>query len=206
MKIGVYFVGSSDSHHAIVGRHMIETAKRVMPDVPVIHLTDETTEMLAGADDIKRGNGYPMAALRMKLESECEGDWLFVDTDVVFQKDVRDVFNNTFDVALADRPGGKSDGGDMPYNLGVAFSKNPQFFAAACKGVMKRSDNERHWMGDQFTICRMVRDEPWKVKILPGEIYNFTPTDMNDARIPHAAILHFKGARKRWLGLPGVNT
>lgn len=126
---------------------------------------------------------------------------MFVDTDVVIQNDVSHVFDDkAFDIAVTDRVGSawenSPDCVGMPYNMGVTFSRSPQFWAAVARKLKCLHPKLQQWEGDQRVVCALAKD--WKTKVLPGLRYNFTPYT-RDEGCSHAALLHYKGARKAWL-------
>ena len=214
MKIGVFYQdnGPQSRVHVDLARRMIESARRVMPGIEIHHLTDDKSEVLPEVDGVYRiGGNLPMAVRRVTHHGSRMGDWAFVDTDVIFRKDVRDVFDDPFDVALTDRIGTDMEGTPfaqaMPYNMGVTFSRNPLFWAVANIHLKALASKDQQWMGDQEVVCAMARHSErlpgragFNIKILPGRIYNYPPASETDD-YSHAAIVHFKGGeRKRMMG------
>lgn len=187
--------------HWGIAKSLIASSKKVMPDVEVWQLTDGDTPKAPGIDGCLRVSGQmPMAVRRMTAHSMLHGEWLFVDTDVVIQKDVRHVFESPFLVAVTDRVGSlwehSPDVKDMPYNMGVTFSRSPHFWEEAKENLLKLDIQKQHWCGDQLVVCAMAG--PKYLKVLPGHIYNFTPATREDD-CSHAAIVHYKGKRKAWI-------
>jgi hypothetical protein len=198
MQIG-YFV-QGEGIHLDMAKHLIASVKKAMPDVDVFQLTDGVTPCQDGARAIRLHDDVPMAVRRMALHASLPGEWLFVDTDVVFQKDVRDVFDSPFDIAVTDRVGSawehSPDVKHMPYNMGVTFSRNPKFWERAKEILLTLPSELQAWVGDQLVVCELQKQ--FRTKVLPGHIYNFTPWERTDDR-SHAAIVHYKGQRKSWL-------
>lgn len=210
MKIGFYYQYTTPGSemHLHIAKHLIASAKKHMPDVPVIQLTDEHSDTLYGVDEVRRiGGDLPMAVRRMTHHASLDGDWLFVDTDVVIQQDVSDVFKEAFDVALTDRMGTDLEGTPyavaMPFNMGVTFSRCPKFWEEAKTRLKALHHDLQVWEGDQYVVCRMANEclhgnGDYRVKVLPGRIYNYPPSKQDD--YAHASIVHFKGrARKAHL-------
>lgn len=201
MRIGFFALNEP---HLSLARHLIFSARKGMPGVEVWHLTDAICPHLPDADNCKRvGGDMPMAIRRMTLQSRCEGEWLFVDSDVVIRKDVSEVFAQKFDVALTDRIGtdmaGTKYAEEMPYNLGVTFSRSPEFWIAARSLLYTATPELQEWCGDQMIIAKMMETNHhfgFNVKVLPGYKYNFPPKSLDDPKTADASILHFKGARK----------
>jgi hypothetical protein len=197
VRIGFFVQG--DGVHWDVARHLISSARKVMPGVEIFQLTDDKTPQ-HDCNIVRLGGAMPMAVRRMTLHSMLAGDWLFVDTDIVFREDVRDVFKASFHIAVTDRVGSawenSPDVKDMPYNMGVTFSRSASFWDRVA-GVMKSlPPHLQEWCGDQLVVCEMQKQV--KTLVLPGLKYNFTPLRREDD-ISHAAIVHYKGPRKDWI-------
>ena len=104
------------------------------------------------------GHGYPHAEgltgrfgwngtsrWRFQMQHhQAEGDWLFIDTDVLIHQDVQDVFENDdpFDIVIASRVKGDGAHGpafvEMPHNMGVVFSRSPVFWKAVEAELLTR--------------------------------------------------------------------
>lgn len=171
-----------------------------MPDVELALLTDDKTPAFDGIEAIRIGGDVPMGVRRM-MHYAMPGEWLFLDTDVVFRKDVRHVFDKPFDVAVATRDGTYMQGTQyaelMPYNTGVVFSRNPEFWKKLVPELRKLSPDYQRWGGEQMLIGMLVKAGIFQTEILPSA-YNFTP-EKRDEDVSHAAILHLKGPRKAWI-------
>ena len=204
MKLGFFLQGDNKVYYDLASK-MIASARKFMPDVPIFHFTDYRSNIADGVDmHVRIGGDLPMAMRRMEHHAGCYGDWLFVDPDVIFQKDVRDVFDEDFDVALTDRIGTYMENTEyakqQPYNMGVTFSRNPLFWAEVKRRLGKYPEKYQQWEGDQIVVCEMAADQktPFDIVIIPGKTYNFTP-EKQDEDLSHAAIIHYKGARKAWI-------
>lgn len=206
MKVGFFFKyqGPRSLIYLTMAKALLESVRSSMPGVEVCQLTDEHSPALEGVDKVhRRSDKVPMAVLRMILQGNCTGEWLFVDPDIIIQKDVDHVFEQDFDVALTDRKGTSMEGTpyaeSMPYNLGVAFSRSPGFWHEVTRYLQTLPPRLQEWEGDQQVICAMVRQKLWgKIKILPGRIYNYPPSSPGED-VSHAAIVHYKGNRKGWI-------
>ena len=207
MKVGCFwqFVNEASMAHLEFARLMLKSARAVMPDVEVWQLTDGDSPELEGVDGVHRIDlPVPMAVRRMLHNANLEGDWLFIDPDIIIQKDVRHVFDEPFDVALTDRIGTITYEAEyakaMPYNLGVSFSRSPKFWQRVLRHLGTLPAKLQHWEGDQLVVCAMLRQnlaDDFKVKILPGLTYNFPPKFAGDGK--DAALVHYKGPRKSYL-------
>ena len=201
MKIG--FFAQDEGEHLYIGRNLIRSVRENMPGTEVYQLTDEHTPVLDGAIPVRLKGDMPMAVRRMSHHAMLEGEWLFVDTDCVILKDVSDVFDDpAFDIAVTDRKGSMWEktayGMVMPYNMGVTFSRSPAFWAEVRLRLLELPAAYQRWEGDQRVVCDMIR-KGFPAKVLPGKVYNYTPEKRGDP-LDHAAIAHFKGPRKHWIG------
>ena len=201
MRVGYFATGVGP--HLDIAKHLIASCQKHMPGVEICQLTDLTTPCLPGAKAIRSAGKVPMGIRRIKHYSKCEGDWLFLDTDVVFLKDVREVFDRVFDVALCDRVGTYMEGTQyaqqQPYNFGVVFSRCPKYWEYLLPHMKKLSPELQRWGGEQILTCELANQalSEFSVCILPSK-YNFTPEKRGED-VSHASIIHGKGARKAWL-------
>ncbi len=204
MRIGVFHIGGTDAHRAVAAL-MLASARRAMPTVPVWHLTDATTPALDGFDGMERQAVSPHVALAcLEAYAACDGEWLFVDTDVLIQRDVRHVFDQAFDIAVSERAGTLKDCevgtkfmAANPYNKGAVFSRCSEFWRQASELLRGRSEKQQAWMGDQRAMCDVIASDRYRVQVLPND-YNYPPKS-RDEDVSGKAVLHFKGPRKAWL-------
>lgn len=200
MRVGIFHIGSRDDRN-FIGSLAARVAKQTMPDVEVCHLTDSQTPMLVGADRaVRMERNVPMAVFRMQ-HHQADGEWLFIDTDVLIHSDIQDVFKDSFDIAIASRVNGDGAHGpayaEMPHNMGVVFSRNSEFWKAVEKELKTYDNKLQEWMGDQLAVCRLIKRNEFNTKIIPGEKYNFPPFRPYDTN--NASIVHYKGPRKPWM-------
>lgn len=202
MRIGVYHAGDSPVHVQLAAR-LMASVRRSMPGIAVTHLTDESTAGIEGADAVVRLSGGPVALACLEAYAACLGDWLFVDTDVVVQRDVRAVFDQTFDIAVASRAGtllpkevGTKFMARMPYNKGVVFSRSPAFWRDAADDLRTRARTSQAFMGDQEAMNRVIASGLYQVVVL-SSAYNYPPMAA-DEDVSDKALVHYKGSRKAW--------
>lgn len=206
MNVGFFHAGRGDERQARARiAVLLQSVRAALPGVPVAHFTDLTTAPVKGADVVLRRNVLPIATARVDAYASVSGEWLFIDSDVIVQVDVRRVFDQVFDVALADRRGtlrpedaeGKCVTA-MPYNSGVIFSRSPAFWQAALVRIAELSVKRQGWMGDQQAMCDVIASGAFDIKVLPST-YNYPP-HRHDENVSDKAILHFKGrSRKDWM-------
>lgn len=204
MKVGFFHVARGDTPHVRLAKALIRSVRQTMPSVEVVHLTDEITAPIDGADRVERHPPAPIALGCLEAYAAREGDWLFVDTDVIVQRDVRWIFTAPFDIAVADREGtlrpkevGTKFMSSMPYNKGSVFSRSPAFWSAAAAHLRTLSEKRQHWMGDQAAMNHVIATGRFHVHILPAR-YNYPP-QQRDEDLNAQAILHYKGSRKAWM-------
>ncbi len=206
MNIAFYLTyprGKDDCTNYVLADILLRSIRQHMPGVKVAQFTDEKSPAVYGVDEVRRKPKAPLPLLRSAHFADVEGEWLFLDTDIIIQKDVRHVFDEPFDIALCDRdwPNVITDEGfakAMPFNVGVVFSRNPKFWQI----VHERLKLEIHmndWLGDQKVIAELAQSDEWKLKILPGQLFNCPPASATDTSIEQASIVHYKGNRKEWM-------
>lgn len=196
-------------------RAMVASARRVMPWIRIVQLTDPTTAPIRGVDEVRRKPREPMGLLRLRHCAGLPGAWIFVDTDVLFQREVGHVFRSAFDVAVTTRDWShlKAAGGfteRMPYNTGIVFSRCPGFWAEAYTRLRDCDPDLQHFMGEQEVINAVAAEtDRYRVKKLRGVYYNFPPeipgalpsgAELQAA----AAILHYKGEPRKRLMLEAI--
>jgi hypothetical protein len=181
---------------------MTASAKRFAYEV--VQMTDERTPAVPGADAVVRlaWDGERLMTYRLQHLAALAGPALIVDTDVLFVRDVRHVWERVFDVALTRRNGPAPDpnGVDlaevMPYNTGVMFSRSQAFWQrchALCRGF---PEEVQRWYGDQYAV-RFAAPE-FSVLELPVDPYNYSPGSP-DEDVSQRYVVHYKGARKEWM-------
>lgn len=207
MNVGFYTVFRVDPQHMLHAAALVRDVRAVMPDArQIVHFTDEVTGFVPGVWFAQRKPNGQM--LERRLEHYADADyfyeWLFLDTDTSIRSDVGDVFQADFDVALTDRnwphlPQAQEVMHTMPFNTGVAFSRCAAFWRDVLATWRKFPDDKRDWMSEQRAVYEVVRSGNYRVKILPGQIYNYPPASADDPNT-EAAIWHYKGPeRKKWL-------
>lgn len=209
MRVGFYHVSEKVTPHVELAARLIASVRRTMPGVPVVHLTDDVTLAIQGVDETQRRpytDGLVALGCLLAYAAVGYGDWLFVDTDVIVQRDVRHVFTDgEFNVAVADRAGtltpqdeGWKSLAAQPFNKGVVFSRCPAFWRDAADTCRLLKPGRQAWMGDQDAMNRVIEAGKYHVAVLPNS-YNYPPKAQDDdVRDKH--VLHYKGRlRKAWM-------
>lgn len=178
----------------------------------LVHLTDMTTPALC--ENVVRAStvGKHRVSWHMDLMATQPGNVLFLDTDTVVQEDVSDIFNLDFDVALTakstkfavfkDREG---DPHYMPFNLGVVFSRKPEFWLEIKKRVEAKYTDPSvlHWWGAQMECWKLYNEKHgWNLRLLDAKEFNYTP-ESPEEDLKGKAIVHYKGAHRKHWNLPG---
>jgi hypothetical protein len=196
MRLAFMSVGESPRYALM----MLASARKVMPGIEVIQLTDMETPEVDGATALRLKHIYDdLTTFRMAHLSTLEGDVICVDTDVLIQSDLRPLFAFNFDVALTWRnkqildPNGVNITKLMPYNTGVMFQRNPRFWAKAlewCRG------KDIGWYCDQVAAAELAPQ--FNVLKLHCDNFNYTPKSADeDVSMRH--VVHYKGKSRKFL-------
>lgn len=210
MRVGFFHVETADRPSGIpFASRMVRSVRAAMPGAAITQFTrldDVERHRVPDVDQLIVRPAAPMAlAVLEAYASAGAGEWLFLDTDVVVQHDVRDVFSDPeFDIAVATREGtlkpkeiGSKFMAGMPYNKGVAFSRTGAFWSAAAARLRAATAADQAWMGDQRATNDTIATGTFRVKVLPNH-YNYPPFKRTE-NVSAKAILHFKGPRKAWM-------
>ncbi len=167
-------------------------------DCEIVHLTDDDTPGIKGCTVVRRTwNKNPML-FKMGHLAELTGEVCALDTDVIVQADLSEVFKTDFDVALTKRKGPILDanGRDvtiaMPYNCGVLWYRNPEFW----KACLKWCPPDVGWYADQLAVAAV--SPQFKTLVLPCDLWNYTPSS-RDEDVSMRKAVHYKGLRKEWM-------
>ena len=189
-----------------LARAMVESVRKVMPHCNIVQQSDMGTT--AVVEDVRRleWDGLHLMTYRLKhLATLPSADYLILDTDILVQKDVSDVFKQPFDVALTRRTGtimwrGMDIAKAMPYNTGVMFSRSAKFWAECYEWCSKAQDELQNWFGDQMSVRAIADKKKYVLLELPCGVYNYTPSSVIED-VSDRAIVHYKGAagRKQWM-------
>ena len=194
---------------SLLPRGMVASARRAMSDARILHLADEHTTAVPGADEVIRlpYDGVHMPTFKLQHLARLQPcDAAFLDTDIIVQQDLSPLFDTDFDVALTRRenagldPSGTDIAKLMPYNGGVLFSKPSgwDFWINVWQQCETYSDELRKWWGDQYAIKAVAQIAPLKIRELACDVYNYSPS-LETEDLSGRAIIHYKGERKAWM-------
>lgn len=204
LNVGFYLNAGGDMAGNYRCAHLlVRSLHAVMPGIPVTQFTDRISPVVADVYHVERNDPAPLCEARAAAFMRVSGDWLFLDTDVLIRQDVSAVFDRRFDVAVADRNWPHIEPtpaltAQMPYNAGVVFSRRPLFWREVLALVQAKGLGE-DWMGDQWAIGQVADSGRYQRLVLPGMQFNYPPGGPSDRGEHGAAIVHFKGPRKRWM-------
>jgi hypothetical protein len=127
---------------------MVASVRRVVPAARIVQLTDEHTAVIRGVDDMVRmpyTDGAHLMSFRLMQFARLEPcDAIFLDTDVIVQRDLTPLYERAFDVALTRRgnigvdPQGVDVAAVMPYNTGVMLEPSERLgFLAQCAALLR---------------------------------------------------------------------
>lgn len=192
-----------------VAQIMVASVKRAMPQAKVVQLTDYSTKPILGVDDVarKHWNGQHLMPYRFLHMKDFPLDrTIFLDYDVVVQKDLGILFEDDFDIGLtlrddedlSKRPMMREA---MPYNTGVMLSRasGRPFWEEAYEICLGMPDEVQGWYGDQVAIKTLAERSALKVKEYPGTLYNYSP-GVYDEDVSGKFVVHYKGKRRKaWM-------
>lgn len=177
----------------------IASARKAMPDCeiliihPIWHSVHPSILLAANyaqpIKDLPKDGHYDYR--RCMANSQISGDYLFIDTDTIIQKDLIDVWASDFDIAIARRT--KIFDSRIPYNMGVCFSRSPLFWAKVAAQIPK---NAKGYIEPERAFSRVCQMAEFNAKVLPDTLYNHTPDRTKDD-VSHAYIVHYKGVSRK---------
>jgi hypothetical protein len=160
---------------------MIESVRKHMPGVTITQLTDNKSRRVYGVDEVRRVEAVSYPYLLYKHMAELPTPFIRVDYDMIFQGDITHILDDDIDFAM-------NLHGD-PKVLGSRWGKTYPY-------ARHLESGRDGWLGLIPSINEALVN--YRVKALPGEIYNYTPIDRND-RPKDALVIHYKGNRKHWM-------
>jgi hypothetical protein len=181
---------------------MIESVRKHMPNVIITQLSDMTSRRVYGVDEIRRVDARSYPYLLYKHMSELPTPFIRVDYDMIFQGDITHILDDDIDLAMNlhgdPKVLGSKWGKAYPYATCIWGAKNKaKEFAEDFRNRHMESRRD-DWLGLIPSVNEVLVTGKYRVKALPGEIYNYTPIDRHD-RPKDALVIHYKGNRKHWM-------
>lgn len=170
------------------------------------HITDEETPGLPGCEVFRLPKNEPFMFWRAKAYAAFNRPGLYIDTDIIVNRDPSPVMALDFDVALTKHwvpirdPSGVNLTELMPYNGGVVFVKNADFWPHVVELMGQMQPEHKEWYGDQLALAHLAKQ--YYTVELPAKLYNYTPKvkeHETGADLSDKWILHYKGNRKEWM-------
>lgn len=184
---------------------LIDNINTVCPGEKLLLLTDDTTPLISGVSQVLRvPRTMGLMTWRLKCHQLAHGvadEILFIEPDVRFSENVMSEFAaGDFDVSITTREAEVILADDRiasNYGFGVMYSKSQDFWREAKLYCQTLSEKYQNWFGDMLAIEHVLDSGQFRVKVMPGAIYNHVvndPCETSDAKVRH-----YKGKRKAWL-------
>jgi len=200
MNVGFLHVGGDVTLPEI----MVASVRKAMPSARIVHMSDSKTPSVAGVDArINMPKEIPIMVYRMRhLAGLGAGEWLILDTDVVVQQSLEGVLGE-HDACLTKREvvldrDGNNVAEWMPYNTGVMWCRNPEFWRAAYAVCRQLPPKLQDWYGDQVAVRLVVESKRFRVREVSIDPWNYSPERENED-VSQKAAVHYKGKRKGWM-------
>lgn len=186
-------------------RHVLLTEKGNEDHVP--HVDPERIFSLDGTQSLKLMQATVAGQMAyLRHVGTDPGGVIMTGVDCLFLRDPSPIFDGgDWDVSVTIGP--YSPGG---LNNGLVALPPGKSAQAANFYELALHNCPEEWPGDQESIRRIVHPlapvgsivdrHGFKVRFLDMEIYNLPPACLDDPAIPEAYMLHFKGARKEFMG------
>jgi uncharacterized Rossmann fold enzyme len=181
---------------------MLRSVRRAMPHAHVIQLANADFPEFPGVDEIVRfptDGDWARWAFAALLELDARGkNVLQIATDVIVNWNVSNVFALDFDIAACRYPTrDRTDGafcGDVNFIKPAGF----QLIREALDYYNSHPEIQDGWEGNQTAFLEAAHRTLVGLKELDYETYCRTPNKLDDD-LEGAAIVHFRGPRKRFM-------
>lgn len=191
MRFAIFSAGESSE----MADMCAATIRHHHPHAEIVHLTDQDTPLLAGADyalraQWRRGEESPIR-LRARLLARLSAEpTLSLDSDTLVRANVDELSTPGFDIALTYRHYAPR------YNAGVMISRGTRFWSDLC-GRIDALPDPLSFTAIEEILPQMVRSGDYRVRELPWQAWNCW--NMREHAIRRARIVHYKGARKKYM-------
>lgn len=209
MRVGFLHIDipSQTTEFRELATRMVKSVLEHMPFTEIVQMSDFNTKPIPGIDGLRPLTiGEDFMPYRLRHLAEFEGEAIFLDTDIIVRRNLREAFNEQFDVGLTKREyqilhrkTGEDIAKAMPYNTGVMFSRKPDFFWEAYKYCKSLPQEKQQWWGDQISVNHIAKQGNYSIHEFPCEIWNRVPVRVDDYK-PETYVTHYKGdKRKAWM-------
>ena len=207
LQIGFLYVGPV----LPIPQIMVASLKKSMPHARLVQMTDAATLPVPGVDEVIRKpqtDDRFMCYRLLHLRDFPRGNTVFLDVDVVVQRDLSPLFDDPFDVGLTYRD--ESDRSlrlspeireRMPFNTGVMMARASgwSFWEEAYEYSLTLPKSDQCWFGDQLAIRHIAEKSALHVARYPCALYNYSPWQV-DEDYSDKYVVHYKGdQRKLWM-------
>lgn len=199
MKVGFLHVGEDTE----LVNGMVASVRNVMPGASIWMMTDADTPEVDCDHRVQSPQDIPFMTYRMRhLAALPPGKWVILDTDVIVQRTLEGVLGK-HDACLTRREMVLDQDGNnvaewMPYNTGVMWCRNPEFWRDAYKVCAKLPDKLQNWYGDQVAVRLVAESGRYRMGEVNVDPWNYSP-EYADEDVSHKAVVHYKGRRKDWM-------
>lgn len=207
LVIGFLYVGNVSRIPEI----MVASVRAAMPGASIVQMTDFATKKVLGVGEVIRkewDRRLLMPYRLLHLKEFPPANAVFLDADVVVQKDLRPLFQDEFDIGLTYRdetdPSLRKSPAAyqmMPFNAGVMLSRpsGREFWTEAHRVCLAMPEDRQQWFGDQLAIKEVAARTTLKVKQYPCALFNYSPSRWGED-LSDKFVIHYKGDnRKIWM-------
>lgn len=202
---------------------MMRSAKNTHPHAEFVILSDEKTQIeMQGVELFRRPRtpcdiNFERVRIRAEFLKEYQKNRhiIFLDWDILIQKNLEHIFDQESSLILTHRKSKNLKCNDGVIGVHAKAKKEvAAFFDRTLAAYPYLGDPKfRRWLGFQRIIHEIIQPHiktpgvnyfnfmNLKVCLLPDIIYNFSPIFLESLNClcPHAAIIHFKGNRKKMM-------
>jgi lipopolysaccharide biosynthesis glycosyltransferase len=190
---------------------MVASVRAAMPGARIVQMSDYETKKVTGVDEVVRKHWdrkFLMPYRLLHLKDFAAEQAIFLDADVVVQKDLGPLFQDEFDVALTYRdetdPSLRNSPEAyelMPFNAGVVLARasGKAFWDEAYQLCLNMPEDSRRWFGDQLAIKEVAARTTLRVRQYPCALYHYSP-GKREEDLGGKYVVHYKGdTRKTWM-------
>lgn len=203
-------------------RALFGSARRFHPECRTVVLTDEKTQFPGlpknvelyrySLDNLKIMLSRSKAQLEFIQQTNGESHIVFLDPDILIQKDLLPLFDKNFDVGLTYRHRQTQFNSGVILINGRGWNRAYIFMERIYNLVRDRYIEWQAWYGSELALMEALRvpstivdqiiivshDWGMRILLLPASTYNYISPDFTamDGYYPDKAILHFMEERK----------